>query len=252
MLNISVSLDQDRLFKATQRNSVSKTKNKQKNIKGRNERRNTGRKEAKTDRKKERKKERNKERNKERKHDTPLASTLSVSLSMLITTLCRAFFHRQVCSSTPFQHPIAMCTPSYSSYSCLHLSPILTEDLPQLRLAEGNVIDGVASPVPIYFLLVLEAESFRCTWWLQIATCLLACGNKEEESETRSLVTSTPLLWSLSFLHQYLTPEFLLIKNKSIGGWRDGSEVQRLRALTALPEVLRSIPSTHMVAHSHL
>jgi hypothetical protein len=27
---------------------------------------------------------------------------------------------------------------------------------------------------------------------------------------------------------------------------------QRLRALTALPEVLSSIPSNHMVAHDHL
>jgi hypothetical protein len=27
---------------------------------------------------------------------------------------------------------------------------------------------------------------------------------------------------------------------------------QWLRALTALPEVLSSIPSTHMVAHNHL
>jgi hypothetical protein len=27
---------------------------------------------------------------------------------------------------------------------------------------------------------------------------------------------------------------------------------QRLRALTALPEVLSSVPSNHMVAHNHL
>jgi hypothetical protein len=31
-----------------------------------------------------------------------------------------------------------------------------------------------------------------------------------------------------------------------------GAMAQRLRALTALPEVLSSIPSNHMVAHSHL
>jgi hypothetical protein len=31
-----------------------------------------------------------------------------------------------------------------------------------------------------------------------------------------------------------------------------GKMVQRLRALTALPEVLSSIPSNHMVAHNHL
>ena len=31
-----------------------------------------------------------------------------------------------------------------------------------------------------------------------------------------------------------------------------GEMVQRLGALTALPEVLSSIPSNHMVAHNHL
>jgi hypothetical protein len=33
---------------------------------------------------------------------------------------------------------------------------------------------------------------------------------------------------------------------------RAGEMVQRLRALTALSEVLSSIPSNHMVAHNHL
>jgi hypothetical protein len=33
---------------------------------------------------------------------------------------------------------------------------------------------------------------------------------------------------------------------------RAGDMAQRLRALTALPEVLSSIPSNHMVAHNHL
>jgi hypothetical protein len=33
---------------------------------------------------------------------------------------------------------------------------------------------------------------------------------------------------------------------------RAGEMAQRLRALTALPEVLSSIPSNHMVAHNHL
>ena len=32
----------------------------------------------------------------------------------------------------------------------------------------------------------------------------------------------------------------------------DRDMAQRLRALTALPEVLSSIPSNHMVAHNHL
>jgi hypothetical protein len=31
-----------------------------------------------------------------------------------------------------------------------------------------------------------------------------------------------------------------------------GEMAQRLRALTALPEVLSSVPSNHMVAHNHL
>jgi hypothetical protein len=31
-----------------------------------------------------------------------------------------------------------------------------------------------------------------------------------------------------------------------------GEMAQRLRALTALPEILSSIPSNHMVAHNHL
>jgi hypothetical protein len=33
---------------------------------------------------------------------------------------------------------------------------------------------------------------------------------------------------------------------------RAGEMAQWLRALTALPEVLSSIPSNHMVAHNHL
>jgi hypothetical protein len=36
------------------------------------------------------------------------------------------------------------------------------------------------------------------------------------------------------------------------GGGGAGEMAQRLRALTALPEVLSSIPSNHMVAHNHL
>jgi hypothetical protein len=40
----------------------------------------------------------------------------------------------------------------------------------------------------------------------------------------------------------------LIIKNV----WGAGEMAQWLRALTALPEVLSSIPSNHMVAHNHL
>jgi hypothetical protein len=41
----------------------------------------------------------------------------------------------------------------------------------------------------------------------------------------------------------------VFIKVLKGGGWRDG---QWLRALAALPEDPGSIPSTNMVAHSHL
>jgi hypothetical protein len=41
------------------------------------------------------------------------------------------------------------------------------------------------------------------------------------------------------------TPKLNLFKNKIDGGWGDGS------ALTALPKVLSSNPSNHMVAHNH-
>jgi hypothetical protein len=40
-----------------------------------------------------------------------------------------------------------------------------------------------------------------------------------------------------------------IIKNKIN---RDGERAQQLRALTALPEVLSSSPSNHMVAYNHL
>jgi hypothetical protein len=40
-------------------------------------------------------------------------------------------------------------------------------------------------------------------------------------------------------------------EKKKVGG--EAAEMaQRLRALNALPEVLRSNPSNHMVAHNHL
>jgi len=41
----------------------------------------------------------------------------------------------------------------------------------------------------------------------------------------------------------------IYLKNKTK---RAGEMAQWLRALTALPEVLSSIPSNHMVAHNHL
>jgi hypothetical protein len=46
---------------------------------------------------------------------------------------------------------------------------------------------------------------------------------------------------------------------EGIGAMRDKTDIlgagemaQWLRALTALPEILSSIPSSHMVAHNHL
>jgi hypothetical protein len=41
----------------------------------------------------------------------------------------------------------------------------------------------------------------------------------------------------------------VILKNKQSGA---GEMAQQLRTLTALPEVLSSIPSNHMVAHNHL
>jgi hypothetical protein len=42
---------------------------------------------------------------------------------------------------------------------------------------------------------------------------------------------------------------FFLTLNKNVGA---GEIAQQLRALTALPEALSSIPSNHMMAHNHL
>jgi hypothetical protein len=39
------------------------------------------------------------------------------------------------------------------------------------------------------------------------------------------------------------------LKKKRVGA---GEMTQRLKALSALPDVLSSIPSNHMVAHNHL
>jgi hypothetical protein len=46
----------------------------------------------------------------------------------------------------------------------------------------------------------------------------------------------------------------VIIRNLSLRNHNSeaGEMAQRLRALTALPEVLSSIPSNHMVAHNHL
>jgi hypothetical protein len=43
----------------------------------------------------------------------------------------------------------------------------------------------------------------------------------------------------------------LTISNSKKTDSRAGEIAQRLRALAALPEVMSSIPSNHMVAHNH-
>jgi hypothetical protein len=55
----------------------------------------------------------------------------------------------------------------------------------------------------------------------------------------------------LSTIFLFLTKSQLFnFTNEDTGG--AGEMAQRLRALTALPEVLSSNPSNHMVAHNHL
>jgi hypothetical protein len=46
-----------------------------------------------------------------------------------------------------------------------------------------------------------------------------------------------------------IKPPFTVLKIAMKGA---GEMAQRIRSLTALPEVLSSIPSNHMVAHNHL
>ena len=48
---------------------------------------------------------------------------------------------------------------------------------------------------------------------------------------------------------QVYSENFVFFKNPVLGG--AGEMAQRLRALTALPEILSSNPSNHMVAHNH-
>jgi hypothetical protein len=66
--------------------------------------------------------------------------------------------------------------------------------------------------------------------------------------------TNTPSLQGTLTIWQLLKfsseiPHFLLLRNNFIGA---REMAQWLRALTALPEVLSSIPSNHMVVHNHL
>jgi len=64
-----------------------------------------------------------------------------------------------------------------------------------------------------------------------------------------SLTPLTLLPWLGSEVPPYSLLCSAIAKNTFKGA---GEMAQRLRALTALPEVLSSIPSNHMVAHNHL
>jgi hypothetical protein len=73
---------------------------------------------------------------------------------------------------------------------------------------------------------------------------------------TREYVISTALTAiSLFTLDSHISSRYLLppskygLKEKMTRGWRNGSVV---KGTTALPEVLSSIRSTHMVTHNHL
>jgi hypothetical protein len=57
--------------------------------------------------------------------------------------------------------------------------------------------------------------------------------------------TFTPLYLQQNY-HQLQENYLVMINNRA------GEMAQWLRALTALPEVLSSIPSNHLVAHNHL
>ena len=50
-------------------------------------------------------------------------------------------------------------------------------------------------------------------------------------------------------LHQFLEKKNLQLKLGYLGA---GEMTQQLRTLTVLPEILSSIPSSHLVAHNHL
>jgi hypothetical protein len=54
-------------------------------------------------------------------------------------------------------------------------------------------------------------------------------------------------------VHKHAGPhKFFFLKSFLRVERRAGEMAQQLRALTALPEVLSSIPINHMVAHNHL
>jgi hypothetical protein len=59
-----------------------------------------------------------------------------------------------------------------------------------------------------------------------------------------------PILFNVHVLLSPLIAEYFIVRN--IPNLGAGEMAQQLRALTALPKVLSSNPSNHMVAHNHL
>jgi hypothetical protein len=64
------------------------------------------------------------------------------------------------------------------------------------------------------------------------------------------MLTSWSLLIYFNETYLLISPHDSFFKKYSQG--EAGEMAQRLRALTALPEVLSLIPSNHMVAYNHL
>jgi len=67
-----------------------------------------------------------------------------------------------------------------------------------------------------------------------------------------SFIDANLMPWLLGYLWRLRILGFLEIRPYQVALWGAGEMAQQLRALTALPEVLSSNPSNHMVAHNHL
>ena len=93
----------------------------------------------------------------------------------------------------------------------------------------------------------LDSHSLPCLC-MCICVCVSLC-----LSVSLSLCLSVSLSLSLTHTHTHTMKleTGLVGKNKKIINGA-GEMAQRLRALPALPNVLSSIPSNHMVAHNHL
>jgi hypothetical protein len=58
--------------------------------------------------------------------------------------------------------------------------------------------------------------------------------------------------WPSASVRMFHSVTYVVITHELKSGCWAGPMAQRLRALSALPEVLSSIPRNHMVAHNHL